>query len=137
MKPIYLYYGSAAPIDGEYILPKRGSDAKNRAVNLHIAVYASDSKEIAIATALVKCKGVKGSSIRFSQNPPAIIYEGWPEQEDIYLYTLSPEKFLQTNMKKHWVSLLPVKPLKIENYTNLIKRANEDEKSAWLKRILQ
>ena len=141
MTPIYLYYGSASPIEGEFIFPKKGADAKSRSANLHVAVYAFDSKEIAIAVALVKCKGVKGSSIRFSQNPPAVVYEGWPDQEDIYLYTLSLEKFLQTSMKKQWMSLVPVKPLKTEklnvaNYTHLIKRASEDEKTEWLKIIL-
>lgn len=138
MTPIYLYHGSAVPLEGDVLMPKKGRDAKNRPDNLHNAVYASDSKEIAVAMALVRCKGVKMSSVRFTHNPPATIYEGWPEQDEIYVFLLSPAKFIQTGMKKQWFSLFPTKPLKVEklrvaDYLHLVRRADEDEKIKWLK----
>ncbi len=139
MTPIYLYYGSSNPLEGEYILPKQGKDARKRPENMHTGVYATDSREVAIAMALIRCKGVKMSSIRFSQSPPATIYEGWPEQEEIYLYTLSPNKFLQTSLKRQWLCLSQVKPLKVDklkvaDYLSLIRKADEDEKIEWIKK---
>ncbi len=137
MTPIYLYHGTSVPIEGELIMPRKGKDAKNRPENMHTAVYATDSKDIAIAMAILRCKGVKMSSIRFTQNPPATIYDGWPEQEEIYLYTISPSKFQQTSMKKQWISLFPTKPLKVErirvaDFLHLVRRASEDERIKWL-----
>jgi len=128
MKPGFLYHGSPKKIEGGYLLPRKPLDLGKRAENTHDAVYATEVKEIAIAMALVKCKGVKSSSVNFTKNPVAVISEGWPEQEFIYLYILPSDGFEKTHTAGHqWVSLKPVKPVReerlaVRGYLHLVRK---------------
>lgn len=95
MKPEHLYHGSVREIDGNKLLPKQAEDLEEKPENLRRAVYATNIKEIAISMALISCKGVIYSSLRFIKKPFGIIYEGWPQQKHIYLYTLPIKTFKQ------------------------------------------
>lgn len=139
-KPKYLYHGSAREIIGNTLQPKQAHDLGKRIENLHMAVYASSDKEISIARAIISCKGVVSSSLSFGRKPYGTIYEGWPEQNFIYFYTLSSNSFIQSKKgSKQWHSLEEVKPIKVEkiivkNYLYLVRKANEEETKKWLKK---
>lgn len=139
-KPKYLYHGSAQKIKGKKLIPHQPHDLENRPENLHQAVYATHVKEIAIAMAIISCRGVRYSSLSFSQTPPGVIYQGWPQQQKIYLYTLPVDSFQPNGGKgKQWISFQPVKPVKVEellikDYLYLIKRATQEEFEKWIKK---
>lgn len=133
MKIKYLYHGSARQIEGNYLLPKKAHDLENRAENLHTAIYASSNKEISIAMAIISCNGVNLASLSFRKKPYGIIYEGWPKQKYIYLYTLPTESFIQSKRgSRQWHSLDKVKPLKVQKmevkkYLRLIRKGTKKE----------
>jgi len=143
MKPKFLYHGSAKKLVGDKLVPRQAKDLAGVVDNSHVGVYASDSKEEAIAMGILKCKGVNGGSIDMkkingiSEIKNAIIYGGSPRQNYIYLYTIPNETFEnRPNGSPQWVSPKSVKPLKIERlpvsrYLNLIRRATKKEKEDW------
>ncbi len=132
-KPRFLYHGSMREIEGEELLPRQAQDLLEVPENLHCAVYATNIKDIAIAMAITRCKGVHGSSLMFKWKPCGLIYDGWPEQEYVYLYTLPSDTFKQEGGGGfQWHSLKPVKPSKIERISvldniHLIRRATDEE----------
>ena len=143
MKPKYLYHGSGREIKGN-LIPKKAFDLDKTKNNTMKGIYASSHKEEAIAMGILKCKGVKGSSVHMGRNNgiinmDAVIYGGWPKQKYIYLYTLSSETF--ENRPKgspQWVSSESVKPKKVEkllvkDYIHLIRKATKKEKEKWVK----
>ncbi|MFH1840339.1 MAG: hypothetical protein ABH849_04280 [Nanoarchaeota archaeon] len=142
MKSKLLYHGSPSKIKGEKLLPKKARDLGNRKENIQTGVYATDIKGVAIARALISSKGVKKSSLlKYTPNKPiAAIYEGWPEQSFIYLYTLPFENFKKTGkIKSQWIAHKPIKPLKIEKlevskYLHLIRKASKKEIKEWDKK---
>ena len=140
-KPKYLYHGSAKKLKVNKLTPRPAKDLLNKPENLHTAVYATDIKEVAIAAALINCKGVKGSTLYFTtEKPYAKIYGGWPEQEYIYLYTLPSKTFIQEGGRgSQYYSEVPVKPLKVEklaikDYLSLINKATKKERENFLKK---
>jgi len=140
MKPKYLYHGSVREIDGDKLLPKQATDLEERPENLHCAVYATSIKDIAIAMALISCKGVNCSGLGFKKRPFGIIYEGWPEQEYIYLYTLPSRTFKQEGGSgNQWRSIEPVKPSKVEklktnDYIFLVRKSTDRENEKFFKK---
>lgn len=132
-KPIHLYHGSAKEIEGEELLPRQAHDLSEVPENLYCAVYATDIRDIAIARAIIRCKGVHSSTLMFKWRPCGLIYNGWPEQEHIYLYTLPSDTFKQEGGDgAQWHSLKPVKPSKIERISvldniHLIRKATDEE----------
>jgi len=140
MKPKYLYHGSVREIEGDKLLPKQASDLGERSENLHQAVYATNVKDIAIAMALISCKGVNCSSLYFKKRPFGVIYEGWPKQEYIYLYTLPSKTFKQEGGSgNQWYSTKPVKPskvekLKVNDYISLVRKSTDKEREKFLEK---
>jgi hypothetical protein len=141
MKHKYLFHGSVRKIKGDFLLPKQAKDLEKETENLHHAVYATDIKEVAIAMAIISCRGVKFSSLGFTKVPYGIIYDGWPEQEYIYLYTLENKNFKQEGGSGHqWYSTEPVKTFKVEklkvnDYIYLVREATKRERDKFLKNI--
>ncbi|MBN2642781.1 MAG: hypothetical protein JXR78_14100 [Victivallales bacterium] len=136
----YLYHGSTRKIKGKILLPSQADDLAKRPENLHCAVYATDVKEIAIAMAIISCKGVMSSSLIFKQEPFGIIYEGWPKQKYVYLYTLPKREFEKTTAnEKQWISYKPVQPIKVQkllvaDYLHLVREATMRERDVFFKK---
>jgi hypothetical protein len=139
-KPKHLYHGSTKKIKGGCLFPKKPEDLENKPENLHCAVYATNRKDIAIAMAIISCKGVDYASLKFNRKPFGLIYKGWPKQTHVYLYTLPSENFKQCRkLKTQWYSKKPVKPIKTEkinvkNYLDLIRTARKKEKINFFKK---
>jgi len=134
MKPKYLYHGSPRELEGDALVPKQSKDLGNRPENLHKAVYATEIKGIAIAMAIIACKGVTGGSLNSVKEPHGIIF-GLPEQDYIYLHTLSSDTF-EPAVRPQWVSHVPVKPVKTEkllvkDYLHLVRKATKEEYEKW------
>lgn len=136
----YLFHGSANKIRGDKLLPQQAKDLHEKPENLYKAVYATDIKEIAIAMAIICNKGVIYSALDFKKKPFGIIYEGWPTQEEIYLYILPSETFKQEGGAGHqYYSTEPVKPINLEkmsikDYMYLIRKATDFERENFLKK---
>lgn len=133
-----LYHGSPKKLIGTKLIPKKPTDLEKEKENLYEGIYATDIKELAIAMAIICSKGVRGSGVNFSkEKAKGIIYQGWPEQKEVYLYSLPSKTFKMTGKIKHqFVSSKPVKPIKIEkvlikDYENLIRKATKKEKQDW------
>jgi len=139
-KPKYLYHGSIRKITGEKLIPKKAEDLEKDPKSMHRAVYATDVKNIAIAMSIISCKGVYGADLKFKKKPYGIIYDGWPKQKYIYLYTLDAKDFEQMGGDgKQWASFNAVKPIKterliVEDYLNLVRKATKTETNRWLKK---
>ena len=143
--PKYLYHGGRRDLEGSKLIPKKSTDLEENPHNILEGVYSSDIKEEAIAMGILSCKGVRGSSCNVerkdSKKVDAIIYGGWPAQDFFYLYTLPSKTFQNRPKGSHqWVSLKPVKPVKIEkllvkNYIHLIRKAAKKEKEEWHKKF--
>jgi len=137
-KPKYLYHGSVQKIKGNKLKPKQPHDLGNRKENLHKAVYASSNKEISIAMAIISCKGVISASLRFMKKPYGIIYEGWPKQDFIYLYTIFSNTFVQSKKgSKQWhsikaVKLFKVDKIKVRDCLHLVRKARKKEIKKWI-----
>ena len=136
-----LYHGSTKIIEGK-LVPKKAEDLEKHPENMIKAVYATDKKEIAIAMAIIGCKGVLGASlINYKKGKPAgKIYIGWPKQKYIYIYTLDKKYFKKSRgVKNQFISTKSVKPLKrekliVRSYLHLIKRASKKEIESWSKK---
>jgi len=134
MKPKYLYHGSVKRIEGNKLLPRQARDLENLPENLHKVVYATNIKNIAIAMAIISCRGVNASSLKFKKKPFGIIYEGSPKQNYIYLCVLPSKTFKQEGGGgNQYYSLKPVKPIKVEklkvrDYLLLVRKATKKEK---------
>jgi len=145
-KPKYLYHGSGKKLVGDMLLPKRANDLGNKEYNSLTGVYASSERIDALTMAIHSCKGVEiGSAQTHKVNgkfeiKDSIIYKGWPKQKYIYLYTLPSKTF--KNLPKgtaQWVSMEPVKPIKIEKLLvdkniHLIRRPTQEEKKEFFKK---
>jgi len=138
-----LFHGSTREIKGDKLLPKQADDLEENPENLHKAVYATDIKEMAIAMAIISCKGVNYSSLDFKKKPFGIIYEGWPEQKYIYLYYLPSETFKQEGGFGHqYYSSKPVKPskvekLRVEDYISLVRESTDLERKKFFEKYKQ
>ena len=123
-----LYHGSVRKIIGNRLLPRIPQDLEKKPENLHKGVYATTIKEIAITMAIISCKGVNWASLSFNKKPYGKIYEGWPKQKFVYLYTLPSEPFKKSGGSgKQYVSLKPVRPIKVKkllvkDYIYLVKK---------------
>lgn len=140
MKIKYLYHGSVNKIIGS-LSPKQPEDLANNPENLIKGVCATDIKNLAIAMALISCKGVYASGIEFdAKKAKGIIYRGWPKQERFFLYTLPVKYFKQSKGQLHQfickkeVTPVQVEELKVSDYIHLIGPANEKEKEVWRKK---
>lgn len=128
-----LYHGSPRKIKGIFLIPRKPEDLEKRKENLEKGVYASHIRNNAISMALISAKGVISSGLDFNAGKKAVIYEGWPKQKYVYLYTLLIENFHRGSKKSsQWISTKPVKPIKIEkikvkDYLSLIKKATNKE----------
>jgi len=144
MKPKYLYHGSPNKLIGDSLMPSKGDDSKDRPENNQLGVYAIDTKEIAIAMAIISSKGVIGAGLDDYRpgKAPGIIHIGKPQKKYVYLYTLSPKGFKRTpSTKGQWISKKPVKPIKIEklnikDYKHLIRYSKKDEAKKWKEKYL-
>lgn len=140
MKNKYLYHGSIRPIIGDKLIPKKAKDLGKRKENMHKAVYATNVRGIAIAMAVISCEGVHGASLQFKQKPYGIIYEGWPKQENIYLYFLPVFSFVGMGGKgKQFASFKSVRPIKIQKlevnkYLRFVRKATKKEREEWFEK---
>lgn len=139
MKKIkYLYHGSLKKLKGEMIpfIPQDVGKVKN---NIIKGVYATNKKNVAIAMALIKPKGIAASL--YFKPPKAIVYRGWPRRKYFYLYTLPRDSFKESPKGSgQWVSRKPIKPIKVErlevrNYLNLLKKATKKQKEEFYSRL--
>lgn len=129
MKTLYIYHGSPKKLIGKKIIARLPHDIKNKKENILKGVYASDLKEVAIAMAIISCRGVLYASLSTSKPTakPGIIHEGWPTQKYVYLYTFNAKDFKKTSKSSHqWRCLKSIEPintkkLKVKNYLYLIK----------------
>jgi hypothetical protein len=143
-KPRYLYHGSGRELEGKRLIPKKAKDLGNVRDNSLLGIYASDYIIEAIAMGILKLPGIKGGSI--DRGKPegipaidAVMYGGKPKQSYFYLYSLPSKTF--KNIPKgsnQWISLKPVKPLKVEklpvkDYIHLIRKATKKEKEEYNK----
>ena len=133
-----VYHGSKTEIRGE-LIPHPAKDLENHPENIPKAIYATDIKEIAIAAAIIKSKGVRCSRLN-KEKPHGTIYKGFPEEKYIYLYTLHSQKFKQEGGHGHqYISKEAVKPIKIEKlkiieHIHKIKVATEKESKEFFKK---
>lgn len=129
-----LYHGSNRLFKGDRLLPKEAKDLANRPENIHRAVYSTNIKNIAIAMAIISCKGVKIASLGFEKKPFGTIYKGWPKQDYVYLYTIPSTSFNKSGVSRsQYISFDPVKPYKVEklaveDHLCLVRKATEKEK---------
>lgn len=142
-KPKYVYHGGGRELEGDKLIPKKARDLEDNPNNILEGVYASSSRDHAIAMGILSCQGVRSSSCdvdsrQSNQKVEAIIYEGWPQQDYFYLYTLPSTKFENKPEGSYqYVSLTSVKPEKIERLTvkdciHLVRKATEEEKKMWI-----
>ena len=138
MKPELVYHGSAKTLVGERLKPRKARDLGNNPANTQNGIYATDVKNHAIIMAILGSKGVEYSSLAISDpDAKGIVFKGWPEQKEVFVYDLSPRSFKRTGENSHqWVSLEAVKPkmiekIKVEDYIHLIRGATAEEKKKW------
>lgn len=140
-KPKYVYHGSGRELEGDKLIPQKATDLCDIPDNLLVGVYASGIRDEAIAMGILSCKGVVSSRCgvkgKHSTKVEAIVYDGWPQQDYFWLYTL-PSKTFESRPRgsQQYVSLTPVKPEKIErlavkDYIHLVRKATEEEKKEW------
>lgn len=140
MKPRFLFHGSVRKIKGDKLLPRKPEDLENNPENLHRAVYATNTKSIAVAMAIISCKGVNYAGLKFHKKPFGIIYKGWPKQKFVYLYTLSSKTFIQEGGSgNQWYSTKSVEPTKVErlkiaDYLSLVRKSTLAEKRKFFRK---
>jgi hypothetical protein len=133
MKPKILYHGSSKKIKGKFLIPNKPQDLDMPIKKIKKGVYATNIKNNAIAMAIISSKGVISGSLNFKKNKKAIIYEGWPRKEYVYLYNVSPEGFIKKSEKSsEWISknkikIINVKKIKIKDYLSLVRKADDKE----------
>lgn len=135
-----LYHGSNKRIKGDRLRPIYPKDISGRQWNSYRAVYATNIKDIAITFALIKSEGVVSSGLNFraKDKPFGIIYEGWPNQEEIYIYHILEGKFIQDpHIDEQWYSRKSIRPSKIEvlktdDHTPFIRKATDEELALFL-----
>ena len=145
MGPILLYHGSGNKLVGDKLSPKKANDLDKDNVNNSLTgVYASSVKDQAIAMALHSCKGVGRGSVGMGKvngiikMTSSIIYDGWPEQDMIYLYEFSSKNFEnKPKGSSQWVSFNSVKPDKIykllvKDYIHLVRPPTPKESKDWI-----
>lgn len=113
--PRTLYHGSPKRIDRLEPQPARGVGPGH---DLLTAVYATDSRNMAIAFAVSGTPDEKGNlswSLEMEDDRPHIAYKaGHPRSgETGFIYALSPEGFQQV-APHQWVSFCPVTPISCE-----------------------
>mgnify|MGYP001558518257 FL=1 len=83
--------------------------------------------------AIISCKGINWASLSFKRKPYGTIYDGWPKQKYIFLYTLPSKTFrVSGEGGKQYVSFEPVKPLAVEkllveDYLYLVRKGTKLE----------
>ncbi len=135
MKQDFLYHGS--PLELELLEPRQAICSSGLEENNLFGVYASENRGLAIASGIVNCKGIIEVRHNQSKHPPyAIILEGQPNQNHIYLYTLPIETFENAN-RTQWLSQVPVKPILIEILAmkklipKIVRYATDSELEFW------
>lgn len=133
-KPKYVYHGSSRRISGPFNpnVPNDLTKSKDNNIN---AIYATSSKIKAIAMGICASKGVARSGMDFEigNRSKGIIYEGWPKQKYVYLYTFISDTFERSPKNStQFVSRSSVSPVKIEKmeiskYIHLVRRASKKE----------
>ena len=140
MKLKMLYHGSPKKIKGKFLIPNKPQDLGKPIKKIKKGVYATHIKNNAIAMAIICSKGVISGSLNFKKNKKAIIYEGWPKQKYIYLYSFLSEGFIKESKKSsEWISqnkvrVIDVQKLKINNYLNLLRKATDKEIKRFFKK---
>ncbi len=117
--PVLLFHGSSKKLVGDSLLPKKSQDLGDNPFEKLRAVYAADTRSLAIGYAITGCEGVELSGINDKRRRPpyTIINIGWPTNLNtkIYIYTLSSKSFKRVKgEEREFYSLKPVKPLKTE-----------------------
>ncbi len=139
-KPETLYHGSGRELEGgDALVPHEPGDVGDNPDNKQTGVYATGTRNYAIAMGFISCKGnritglkprlgIKGWKIK------GIIYHGdLPEQEHFYLHTLPSDTFEKSGLGQ-WVSEEAVVPcntetLKVSDYKHLFRIATPEEKT--------
>ncbi|MEK6859426.1 MAG: hypothetical protein AABX54_01295 [Nanoarchaeota archaeon] len=140
MKTNILYHGTSKKIKGNFLIPNKPQDLEIPIEKIKKGVYATPIKNNAIAMAIISSKGVISGSLNFEKNKKAIIYEGWPKQKYVYLYSFLSEGFIKKSKKSsEWISkdkvrIINLKKLKIKSYLNLIRKATDKEIKGFFKK---
>ena len=129
MKPKILYHGSSKKIS--LLVPRQPS--KDLSNNSMKAVFATNVKDRALAMGLTKTKG----SLSFRGNKKMNFVKGSPRMKHVYLHYLGSKSFKQ-NRPGEFISYIPVKPVKIEEYnvknlSHLWRKSNMKELKEFLK----
>lgn len=141
MKPDYVYHGSARNLVGARIKPQKAKDLSGKRENSYTGIYATDIRDHAVIMAILGSRGVNGSSL--SLNDPeakGIVYDGWPEQKEVFVYDLQSTNFRRTAPNSHqWISFDSIKPSRIEtinvnDYIHMVREATAEEKNAWIEK---
>ena len=133
-KPKYVYHGSPRAVKEDFI-PRVPQDLGKRKDNIVKGVYASSIKNKAIGMAISGSKGVISSGMGFGigNQRKGIIYEGWPNQKYVYLYTFNSETFeRRPKTSTQFISRGSVTPAKVEklsvrDYIHLVRKASRKE----------
>lgn len=133
-KPRYVYHGSPKLIEGMFEL-RAPRDLNKDPDNIVEGVYASSVKDKAIGMAVSGATGVISSGMGFGigNKRKGIIYEGWPNQEYVYLYTFDPKPFIRRPADStQFIATKKVSPLKVEklrtvDHIHLVKKASKRE----------
>ena len=126
--PSVLYHGSPNRLDRLEPRPARGVGPQHDTLT---AVYATDSRNMAIAFAMSGVPDEKGNlswTLEMEGDRPVISYQaGRPRWGQLgFVYSLSPEGF-QKVAAHQWVSFSPVTPIscetiKVDDYREWVKR---------------
>lgn len=127
--PKILYHGSNKKIK-ELIPKKPDADLPENSIK---AIYATDNKNYALGMSLTSQKGTES----FKGNKKINFIKGEPKMKHIYLHYLKPNNF-KYNVKDEYISLIPVKPYKIEKYKvselgHLWRKSSREELKEFLK----
>ncbi len=132
-KPKYLYHGSSKKIP---VLEPRAPPFKDLPINSVKAVYATHSKDLALAMGAMRTAKVSafGNRKTFQQN----VVAGWPDEKAfVYLHYLDSKHF-KHNYGGEWISTKKAKPVKIKKFKvadlkHLWRKSNKKELKEYLK----
>lgn len=143
-KPEELYHGSGMELEGNALMPHVPGDVGDNFDNKRTGVYATGTRNYAIAMGFISCKGNRTTSLK-----PSLGIRGWkitgtiytgglPEQENFYLHTLPSDTFDKSG-RDQWVSEEAVVPrntetLKVSDYKHLFREATPREKTQFYKK---
>jgi len=122
-------------------MPNVPGDVGDNPDNKQTGVYATRTRNYAVAMGVISCKGNRTTSLkprlglRGWKITGTIINGGFPEQENFYLHNLPSETFRKSG-RGQWVSKEAVVPrntetLKVSDYKHLFRIATPKERTKY------